>query len=396
MKKWILYGLSAGAGLLLLAILIALASESRQRVQMMGEFVPQDEAAYTTAIIQSAIEMVNASRQKNADSKVFRRDVHAKTHGCLAATFSVRPLENRLRHGLFAQPGQYKSWIRFSSGDTLVQKDAKGDARGMAIKVMGVPGEKLLDAERNAQTQDFIMINSPTFFIQTLAEYADFTQALGRGDKFGYFFGGWSLNPAKWKLRQMWLGLSTLKGAPESLLDTRFFSLSAYKLGPGLNVKYSARPCKAIAVPDHSRSDPDYLRKVMQTQLDRGDACFDFMVQLQVPGKDMPVEDVTVEWKEKDSPFISLAQIEITKQKFDSPAQQTFCDNLGFNPWHALPAHRPVGALNRIRKAVYQEDGRYRRCKNGVSFAEPRDWSLELEGKPCEIPVSSAAARTTE
>jgi hypothetical protein len=39
--------------------------------------------------------------------------------------------------------------------------DIKRDARGMAVKVLGVPGKKLLQDEEDATTQDFIMISHP-------------------------------------------------------------------------------------------------------------------------------------------------------------------------------------------------------------------------------------------
>jgi hypothetical protein len=109
-----------------------------------------------------------------------------------------------------------------------------------------------------------------------------------------------------------------------------------------------------------------------------GKYCFDFMVQLQDPEKYMPVEDATIEWKESDSPFLTVARIEIDKQDIegqgnDKVAKNDFCENLSFSPWHALPALEPVGGLNRIRKVVYQNIARYRRCSNGRYFGEPAD-----------------------
>ena len=48
-------------------------------------------------------------------------------------------------------PGQsYKAWIRFSNGNKDHMKpDASGDARGMAIKLLGVPGECLTRGTHN-------------------------------------------------------------------------------------------------------------------------------------------------------------------------------------------------------------------------------------------------------
>ncbi len=56
----------------------------------------------------------------------------------------------------------------------------------------------------------------------------------------------------------------------------------------------------------------------------------------------MPIEDPTIEWDESKAPFITVATVRIPKQTFDSAAQQSFCENLSYTPWHALPADRPV------------------------------------------------------
>jgi hypothetical protein len=122
------------------------------------------------------------------------------------------------------------------------------------------------------------------------------------------------------------------------------------------------------------------------------------MVQPQVAGKNMPVEDATVEWSEKDSPFIPVARIEIDRQQFDTAERNRFCENLSYNPWHALPEHRPVGVMNRIRKVLYQAISRYRRCKNESSYLlEPEDPpKLTFHCKPCETVETPANAADGE
>lgn len=89
-------------------------------------------------------------------------------------------------------------------------------------------------------------------------------------------------------------------------------------------------------------------------------ACYAFQVQRQDPAKYMPIEDTSVEWKESDAPFATIADIIVPAQDFDSREQNLFCDNLSFNPWHALPEHRPIGGINRLRKAVYEAVSGYR------------------------------------
>jgi hypothetical protein len=345
-----------------------------------GVVVAPDEQVYMSRIVASAVTMIDAAHAE-APERPFTRDVHSKAHGCVKARVQVGDLEPRLRHGLFARPGAYDAWLRFSSGDTRVQSDTIRDARGFALKVMGVPGEKLLPAEKGESTQDFVMINSSRFFIRTLADYEAFTAAMARGSRYGWFFDPW-WQPWRWRIRELVLAADTLKAPPASLLQTQFHSLSAYRLGPHQFVKYSARPCEAREVPRQPRGG-QMLRASLKRELAADGGCFDLLVQLQVPGKDMPVEDATVRWSEKDSPFLRVARVTIPRQSFDTPEQDAFCEALSFTPWHALPAHEPVGVMNRVRRVLYQETSRYRHARNGTPRAEPRGLCLDLTGAGC-------------
>jgi catalase len=338
----------------------------------MGEYSSPNEEYLTSQIVASALTMVNMSQRystahplagyppkiasSNSGSgatgvppiqpgtassgtvpQPYRRDVHSKTHGCIKATFTVLDnLDSRLSYGLFAHPGSFEAWIRFSSGKEYPQADSIHDARGMAIKVMGVKGKKLLedDGLPPADTQDFPLMNATQFFIRDINEYNEFTKYLGSGlgvrANYGYFLGGFTPDVRQWHLREMMLAKKTLKPAPDSLLNTQFYSVSAFKLGPQENVKYSARPCKQSAAAGVDRSDPNFLRQEMVKRLASGGACFDFMVQPQVPGKNMPVEDTTVEWPESDSPFMPVARLDIRSQQFE--ANNDLCEGLAFNP----------------------------------------------------------------
>ncbi len=392
----------------------------------MDEFTSPGEDYLTAQIVASALAMVNMSQQYStahplkgyppkaavADGAAgvssvspgntpatppYRRDVHSKTHGCIKATFTVLDnVDPRYRSGLFAAPKQYQAWIRFSSGKEFPQADSIHDARGMAIKVMGVAGKKLLedDGLPHAETQDFPLMNATQFFIRDIGEYNEFTKYLGSGlgarADYGYFLGGFSPDVRKWHLREMMLAEKTLKAAPDSLLNTQFYSVSAFKLGSQENVKYSARPCRESAAAHVDRGDPNFLRQEMVKRLGAGTACFDFMVQPQVAGKNMPVEDTTVEWSEKDSPFVPVARLDIPSQQFE--ANNNACEGLSFSPWHSLPEHRPIGVMNRIRKAVYLEVSRYRRQMNGVPLCEPKDWD-SVDTCSCE-PVAASAGET--
>ena len=64
----------------------------------------------------------------------------------------------------------------------------------------------------------------------------------------------------------------------------------------------------------------------------------------------MPVEDPTVRWTSEPVP---VATIRVGPQSFDTPEGMKQCEELSFDSWHALAEHRPLGGINRARKAVY-------------------------------------------
>lgn len=327
--------------------------------------VPGAEQEAIAVIVRLAQEQVRA--QHAADGAA-HRDAHAKHHGCVRASFGVLDKEHLpegLRHGVF-QPGvRYPALIRFSNGSGSVKPDGKGDGRGMAVKLLGVPGPKLHPSERG--TQDFLMINSPAFFVRGAADYVDFMTAAA-GGKFpaGFFFNGW---PWNWRLKELGVVLSIARQSPSDMLDLRYFSMVPYRLGPDRAMKYSAKPCVGRKKGYPTTSD-HFLRENLKTALASESACFDFMVQLQAPG--MSLDDSVAAWDEKASPFMPVAKIIIDPQSFDSPEQMTACENLSFTPWHAVPEHEPLGPINAIRLAVYDAVSELRHALNGAPRAEPR------------------------
>ncbi len=182
------------------------------------------------------------------------------------------------------------------------------------------------------------------------------------------FFFNW--NPLHWRLHELGNMLKATQKAVFNPLQIRYWSQTLYQLGPHA-VKYSAQspspPTNKVAV----SSGDDFLGQAMARQLETRETTFDFMVQLQTDPKKMPIEDATIVWDEKLSPFVKVATIRIPPQTFDSPARRDFAENLSFTPWHALPEHRPLGNTNRVRRVVYESISRLRHQKNQVPRAEP-------------------------
>jgi hypothetical protein len=109
----------------------------------------------------------------------------------------------------------------------------------------------------------------------------------------------------------------------------------------------------------------------MARQLSSCEASFDFLVQLRIDTDAMPIQDPTVRWKELASPFRKVATIRIPAQDFTGKPRKDFAEALSFTPWHSLPEHRPLGGINRVRRAVYETISTLRHEANDVPRREP-------------------------
>jgi hypothetical protein len=103
------------------------------------------------------------------------RPVFLRLHGVAHGTFEVRPdLPENLRVGLFGRKRSYPVWVRFSSDLQPGKPDLKGTV-GIALKLFGVDGQKLLAPDQNAATHDFLLQNHDVFFVDTAKDMCEFT-----------------------------------------------------------------------------------------------------------------------------------------------------------------------------------------------------------------------------
>jgi hypothetical protein len=331
---------------------------------MAAHIIDPDLTASQAAALRDIVDLLSMKVRRSArPGQLYRRDAHPKHHGCVKAWFTVNPdVRADLRHGLFASPQTCPAWIRFSNGFPDVRADAKRDQRGMAIKLMQVPGPKLLPLERD--TQDFILASAPRFFLRRLEDFAAFTRLAVRRPSFLalFFFV---------RRRYEFQALQSTLRRTDNVLLTRYWSQTPYRLGPHV-VKYSAVPTSADPGLRAGRS-PDYLRENLAAQLRDGDATFDFRVQVRRDDPSMPIEDATVEWQEAQAPFETVATIRIPRQDFQNPPQMALAEFASFSAWHCLPEHEPLGAINRARREVYLAISMLRRELNGLPPFEPRD-----------------------
>jgi hypothetical protein len=371
------------------------------------ETIPHGEDAAIGKVVEISIR----AHEKDGGR---RRGQHPKHHGLVRAVFRVDPskLPPECRVGLFREKREFPALIRFSNGGK--DDDRLPDVHGMAIKLMDVDGEKVLTAEKDARTHDFILVDNPSFFVQDAIDYAPFSEAFAKAKgvnpsivRSSLFFlsderrGGMALITSLIASLGLGKAMAMAKAAkqalsktPASPLTSRFWSTTPYALGRRA-VKYMVVPTSTApppeAGPDGSpesaeREAPEnLLRKALWSTLRGGGAGFSFFVQLDGAPEKTPVENPMVEWKESDAPPIQVAEIVIPPQVPDTRARMALVENLSFTPWHALPDHVPIGGINRTRLRVYREVSARRHERNGVPQAEPTPADVDAacgEGAP--------------
>jgi Dyp-type peroxidase family len=311
-------------------------------------------------------------------SRPVRRGQHPKSHGCVEARFIVAddvPVD--LQEGLFARPGAYKAWVRFSGSHAALRSDAKSDAHGMSIKLMGVMGEKVLPGERWATTQDFLMVNHDVFFCRDAVEYADFAELITASGSVRHESLRRQCRTVEFFLRRGQLRglrnlLAVISQRVANPLEIRYWSQTPFAFGPHV-VKYSARPRNVTPGRSRPPREWDGLFETVAASLAAhgGEFAFDFLVQRQADPQTMPVEDATVRWNEAASPYRKVATIHIPSQDVRDQERRNFGERLVFTPWHSLWEHRPLGGINRVRHAVYEASRELRQELNGVPHYEP-------------------------
>ncbi|HEV2665255.1 MAG TPA: hypothetical protein VG324_10100, partial [Blastocatellia bacterium] len=91
------------------------------------------------------------------------RALHLKQHaGGRAMLRTLADLPGWARVGIFSTAREYTSYVRFSNGSATHAPDRAPDVRGIAVKILGVPGKKLIQGLEDAKTQDLLGILTPT------------------------------------------------------------------------------------------------------------------------------------------------------------------------------------------------------------------------------------------
>ncbi|WP_151962810.1 catalase family protein [Acinetobacter oleivorans] len=321
-------------------------------------------------LAQNIAQVIEKSIREQYTAGNALRDAHPKAHGCVRAEFHVsKNIPTQLAKGIFIPDQTYQAWIRFSNASNDASNaDINKDARGIAIKLLGVSGDKILESEKQATTQDFIMINHPVFFANDAKRYLSFMNDVNSHNMIRKLH-----IPIALGFKGTMNALGARNSQIANPLYARYWSMVPYQLGVGNDrqaVKYSVRSCSMQSNNLPKNPSHDFLREALKNTLQSTDACMEFLIQPRTSSQ-MLVEDSMTEWNEKAAPFYQVATIHIPKQNFDTAEQNKFCENLSFTPWHALPEHRPLGAVNRMRKVIYENISRVRHDMNSAPRQEP-------------------------
>ena len=314
--------------------------------RLAEETVAGDEAATIAEFIAFLKE--SSARRPRAPGAPIGRFNQTRAAGCVEAEFVVpADLPVALKVGLFAQPASYPARVRFANATSA--SDRERDIRGMSVKVFGVPGENLTPGVGD---QDFVLNSHP---VMMAADAKTFLELLRANEAGG--------------LRRILYFISHLKAAgiaraaqqqPTCHLDIPYWSATPYLFGEGRAVKYRMRPAPGQRPSAAATGTASYLTDALRMRLAAGEAVFELGVQFQTDPRRMPIEDASVEWSVDAAPFQPVAMLRIPSQRFDSPEQTARCEAISFNPWHALVPHRPLGSMNRARRAIYEAMSSFR------------------------------------
>jgi hypothetical protein len=342
-----------------------------------------DEAKTTQGLIAT---MRYINEKTLADGGHAIRSTHAKSHGILEGYLEVgADLPGDLAQGMFAKSAHYPVVMRLSTIPGDILDDSVSVPRAMAIKIIGVEGERLEGSE-NDVTQDFLLINGPAFGAPTPKKFLSVVRLLApTTDKAQWLKK--ILSAAMRQVQRVIVAVTgkpnatvaTLGGQPEThILGETFYSQAPVRFDDFI-AKIAVAPLSPelkalVRAPLNVNGVPKGLREAVVDFFKKNGAVWEVRAQLCTDLELMPIENASVVWPEEMSPYRPIARITVKPQVAWSESRSSIVDDgMLFSPWHGLAAHRPLGGIMRVRKAVYEMGKRFRAEKNGRAIEEPRE-----------------------
>jgi hypothetical protein len=317
------------------------------------------------------------------------RGAHAKTYGVVKAEVQIlRNVPPAYAQGIYAKPGRHGALIRFSSASNHLGADATlGGVLGCAMKIFDVPGAKLVEEEPESTTFDYVLKNSPIFIANTAKHYlalqsigVNAPKYLARGNTgfhellTDFVTGKGTFEQSDWAWDELFAFVKLSQTPVRNPLLTTFSTMAAVRHGD-----YVAKVRLAPATENTTRvihreldlrSRPDVFYPTVVDEVQASAFDFDLQVQLCTDLEAMPVNNTTVEWPEKLSPFVTVGRVHIPRQDISGNENFEKTDALAFNQWRVTEEHRPLGEIMQVRR-IYTASAKLRRTINHQPQTEP-------------------------
>ena len=334
------------------------ATSSRDLTRKANDMAPPPP------LIKRICDQMEYALQRPDANGVVRRALHAPPLGLLKGTLTVDsdlPLE--IAHGLFARPRSYEAWVRFSRAYFF---DARTpDTFGMAVKLLGVPGETCLS--ETPGEYDFIAVNIPYSWVGNIEDLARYFSTLEKNKKkelnrkgerysrrstdlmpLNYVFP--SPDPRKfgWSVLRLWriITWNWLRHSDPAVQT--YNTLTPSRLGEG------SMKCSFRTIPSSGLRTSGSYRERLRQRLSSEPIQFELLVQRRTILDSEPLDDAKRPWK---SPFNKVGTLHIPRQEFDAKERLEMEERISYSPFNVLKANEPLGSLNEVRKWAYRYSG---------------------------------------
>jgi hypothetical protein len=293
--------------------------------------IPESTYASDMAKIVNSVEQtVKASYEKEKQKRAVRF-AHAKSYGIVRASVEIESgLAPEYAQGIYAIPATYEAVIRFSNGLGHLGPDPMlGPIFGVGLKFFNVPEHSILENEAGVSNFDYAMINAPTFFANTAKDYvviehlfnalpgALLDPQIAKTWLHDFVTREGTLPPDEWLWDELFAMLSLSKTPWRNPLLASYWTMGAVRHGEYVaKLRITPQPSAVAQVRIRDLdplTNPEAVRDSLVAEIGEHDYKFELEAQLCVDPLRMPIENTSIEWSEKLSPFTKLAIIHIPK-----------------------------------------------------------------------------------
>lgn len=326
--------------------------------------VLEDQDPHKTASLHDTLRKISETTYRQ--TSFTPRSVHGKSHGLIYAEMEIyHNLPEHLAQGMFTQPKTLPLVMRFSTVPGDILKDKQCTPRSLALKIIGVDGERLTGSEE-AITQDFLFVNGSSFLSSSVQQFLSNLRSLSSTPDSTFEFKQFlsRIFQATSRLIESLSGASLPADNHDGPKETNILGETYFSQDPVLYGDYMAKfalvpIAPALTALTNKPVDltfaSDSLRKSVVDFFISNTAEWELCVQLCTDIRSMPIEDSSVIWSPDLSPYLPIARITAKPQIAWSPYRSQVVDEgMMFSPWHGIKSHRPLGSVMRLRKMTYE------------------------------------------